>query len=293
MKDGLELIEEINSCVLKKGNIAFWWLGQMGYVVKLGETVIYLDAFLSDQPGRNIPTLLRAEEVINADFIFGSHDHIDHIDRGAWYQISLSSPKAKFVVPNLLIKGLSKDLKIPEDRFVGLYDATSIITGGLKITGIAAAHEFLDKDVVTGSYPYLGFVIEGNGCVLYHSGDTCIYEGLHSKLKKWNRIDVMFIPINGRDAKRYRANIIGNMTYQEAVDLAGNVKPGIVVPGHYEMFSSNSEDPLLFSDYLNAKYPDIKCWVGSHGNKVLINDKLIFSISLPLEGIDVQYHSLE
>lgn len=273
MKNGLELIEESNSCVLQNGNTAFWWLGQMGYIVKLGETIIYLDAFISEHPGRNIPPLLRAEEIINADFIFGSHDHIDHIDREAWHQISLSSPKSKFVVPKILIKGLSKDLKISEDRFVGLDDDTSIITGGLKITGIAAAHEFLDKDVVTGSYPYLGFIIEGSGCILYHSGDTCIYEGLHSKLKKWNKIDVMFIPINGRDAKKYSANIIGNMTYQEAVDLAGHVNPNLVVPGHYEMFSMNSEDPLLFSDYLEAKYPDIQYWIGNHGDKVLISEK--------------------
>lgn len=46
MKKGIELIEEINSCDLQKGNIAFWWLGQMGYIVKLGETVIYLDALV-------------------------------------------------------------------------------------------------------------------------------------------------------------------------------------------------------------------------------------------------------
>ncbi|MGH4051668.1 MAG: MBL fold metallo-hydrolase [Clostridium sp.] len=273
MKKGLELIEEINSCDLEKGDMAFWWLGQMGYVVKLGETVIYLDAFLAEHSERNIPPLLKPDEVINADFIFGSHDHIDHIDRATWHQISLSSPKTKFVVPNLLIKGLSKDLDISEDRFIGLDDSTSITIGGIKITGIASAHEFLDKDAVTGSYPYLGFIIEGSGKVLYHSGDTCIYEGLHSKLKKYKKIDVMFIPINGRDAKRYRTNIIGNMTYQEAVDLAGDVSPGLVVPGHYEMFSGNSEDPLLFSDYLDVKYPDIKCWVGNHGDKVLVNDK--------------------
>ncbi|MGH4117766.1 MBL fold metallo-hydrolase [Clostridium sp.] len=137
MKSGLELIEEINNCVLQKGNIAFWWLGQMGYIVKLGETVIYLDAFLSDHPGRNIPPLLGEQEVINADFIFGSHDHIDHIDRQAWHRISLSSPKAKFVVPKLLIVELSKDMMIPCHRFVGLDDDTSIISEGLKITGIA------------------------------------------------------------------------------------------------------------------------------------------------------------
>lgn len=274
MKNGFQLIEEVNNCVLKKGNIAFWWLGQMGYIIKLGQVVIYLDAFLSDVPGRIVLPIINATEITNADFILGSHDHLDHIDRGAWYQLSLSSPKAKFVVPNLLIKQISEELKISEDRFVGLDDGTFVKDGGLKITGIASAHEFLDQDVITGSYPYLGYIIEGNGCTLYHSGDTCIYEGLQSKLKKWNRVDVMFIPINGRDAKRYRAKLIGNMTYQEAVDFAGNIKPGLVVPGHYDMFLDNSEDPVLFIEYLNVKYPKIKYWVGDHGDKVLINTHL-------------------
>jgi L-ascorbate 6-phosphate lactonase len=95
-------------------------------------------------------------------------------------------------------------------------------------------------------------------------------KGLRERLKKRDKIDVMFIPINGRDAKRYRKNCIGNMTYQEAVDLAGSIKPGLVVPAHYEMFTFNSEDPLLFTDYLEIKYPGIEYWIGSHGDMVLV-----------------------
>jgi len=270
MKSGLDLINEVDNCTLEKGKMAFWWLGQIGYVVKLGELVIYLDAFLAENPDRLVKPLLKPEEVVNADFIFGSHDHIDHIDRAVWHELSLSSPLAKFVVPQLLIKGLSKDLDILEDRFVGLDDDLSVILKGLKVTGIAAAHEFLDQDPKTGSFPYLSFVIEGNDCTLYHSGDTCIYEGMLTKLKKWNKFDVMFLPINGRDAKKYRSNLIGNMTYQEAVDLAGTLKPRLVVPAHYDMFCGNTQDPELFVDYLDAKYTGVKCWVGGYGEKVII-----------------------
>ncbi len=269
MKTGSALIQDINSCILPKGTMAFWWLGQLGYAVKLGETVIYLDAFLSEMKGRNIPPLLKPEEVTNADYIFGSHDHIDHIDRGVWYQLSISSPKAKFIVPKLLIKKLSRELNIPEDRFIGLDDGVSEITSTLKISAIAAAHEFLDQDPDTGSFPYLSYIIEGNDCNIYHSGDTCIYEGMLSKLKKWDKFHVAFVPINGRDAKRYRTNIIGNMTYQEAADLAGSLKPKLTVPGHYEMFN-DTQDPALFVDYLDAKYPGLQCWVGEHGEKVTV-----------------------
>lgn len=269
MKTGIELIKDIDNCVVDKGKIAFWWLGQLGYAIKLGDTVIYIDAYLSERQDRNIPPLLKPEEVVNADFIFGSHDHSDHIDRKVWHQLSVSSPKAKFVVSKLLIKNLSVELNIPQNRFIGLDDGLTVEENELKITGIAATHEFLDRDQSTGSYPYLGYIIEGNGCTLYHSGDTCIYEGMHTKLKSFNRFDAMFIPINGRDAERYLRNCIGNMTFQEAVDLVGAVNPKLAVPGHYEMFSGNSQNPKAFAEYLEAKYPGIKYWIGNHGEMVL------------------------
>jgi len=272
MNSGIKLITDVNNCVLEKGDMAFWWLGQLGYVIKLGEVIIYLDAFLSTELDRNIPPLLKPEEITNADFIMGTHDHVDHIDRSVWHQLSLSSPKAKFVVPKLFINDLSQDLNIPKDRFIGLDDGISISEKGLKMTGIPAAHEFLDQDTDSGSYPYLGYVIEGNGCTMYHSGDTCIYEGMYSKLRKWNKLDVMFLPINGRDAKRYSENLIGNMTYQEAVDLAGSITPRLVVPGHYEMFTGNDEDPSLFADYIDAKYSGINCWIGNHGDMVKLSN---------------------
>ncbi|ABR34117.1 MBL fold metallo-hydrolase [Clostridium beijerinckii] len=269
MKTGIELIKDIDECILEKGDVAFWWLGQLGYAIKIAETTIYLDAFLSDWPNRNIPPLLKPEEIVNADFIIGTHDHSDHIDRDVWHQLSISSPNAKFVVPKLLITELSDDLKIPKNRFIGLDDGLSISEKDLKISAIPSAHEFLDQDS-SGHYPYLGYIIEGNGCTVYHSGDTCMYDGIFSKLRQWNNFDIMFLPINGRDAKRYRENLIGNITYQEAVDLAGTIKPNLVVPGHYEMFDNNSENPILFYDYLNAKYPGIKCWIGDHGEMVKI-----------------------
>ena len=268
MKTGINLINEINHCTLGNGDLAFWWLGQLGYAVKLGDRVIYIDAFLSNHPERNIPPLLKPEEITNADFIVGTHDHLDHIDREVWHQLALSSPQAIFVVPAILIESLARELDIPQGRFAGLEDGVPFTLKGVRITGIPAAHEFLDQDLITGQYPYQGCVIEGNGCCFYHSGDCCIYEGLQQRLRQWDRFDVMFLPINGRDARKYRSNLIGNMTYQEAVDLVGSLKPRLAVPGHFEMFTGNSEDPYLFQDYLDAKYPGVACWIGGHGEMV-------------------------
>lgn len=271
MKIGAELINDINECKVGYGELAFWWLGQMGYAIKLGQTILYIDAYLEDSKRRSIPTLLNPSVVRNADIILGTHDHADHIDRSSWNQMSKSSPNAKFITPSKVLPSLPKDLKIEEERFIGMNDGVSVNLCGISITGIASAHELLNQDKRTGEYPCLGYIIEGNGVKIYHAGDTCIYPELYEKLRVNGHFNAIFLPINGRDAERLENNIIGNMTYQEAVDLAGYVEPDLVVPGHYEMFPGNSENPELFTSYLRVKYPHLKAWVGEHGERVMLS----------------------
>ena len=268
MPAGAELIREIDGCKLPPGKLAFWWLGQMGFVVKLGSKVLYLDAFLSEHPKRLVPPLIKPSQATNADFVLGSHDHTDHINRDAWPGIAAASPGAKFVVPDILREGLAADLDILPERFIGLDDGKSAEADGVRVTGVASAHEFLDRDDESGRYPYLGFVVEAGGCTFYHAGDTCCYEGLQTRLRKWS-YDVVFLPINGRDARRLASGCIGNMTYQEAADLAGALRPKLTVPGHYEMFAHNGEDVSLFADYMKVKYPSLNVRVCGHGQRVM------------------------
>ena len=265
-----ELIRDIDSRRVGQGELVFWWLGQHSFVVKAGGHVIYLDPFLTDMPERLVQPLLPATDVTHARVISGTHDHGDHIDRDAWPALAKSSPGATFIVPERLHRRLARDLSIDRDRMVGLDDDTSAEIAGIRVTGVAAAHEFLDKDPQTGQFPYLGYVFEVNGCTFYHSGDTCIYEGLPTRLGRWE-FDVMFLPINGRDAERLAAGCIGNMTYQEAADLAGTLRPGMVVPAHYDMFATNPGDPEAFRAYVKVKYPGQQVCICEYGKAVRIS----------------------
>lgn len=263
-----ELIDDVDSCDLGEGECAFWWLGQHGFIVKLARHVLYIDPFLSDEPGRLIPPVLNPDKLTNAELVLGSHDHADHIDRKAWSEIA-SVPNVRFVVPELIKDDLSLSLNIDTERFIGLDDGRSVDVDGMELTGIAAAHEFLDRDVTSGRYPYLGYIIKANGVTLYHAGDTCIYEGLISKLRR-RELDVAFLPVNGRDATRLAAGCIGNMTYQEAADLAGVLEPGLTVPSHFGMFSTNTVDPQLFRDYMRIKYPALSVCLCQPGKQYVL-----------------------
>jgi len=268
MPTGRKLIAEIGSFSADAGRFAFWWLGQHGFALKFRSAVVYVDAYLSPSKARRVPPLLEPGEVTNATLFLGTHDHSDHIDRRSWPEMAKASPGAMFVSPSLLLPALADELGIDPARFVGLDDGESAEVAGLRVSAVAAAHERLSPDPATGKHPFLGYIIESDGFAVYHAGDTCRYEGLLGRLSRW-RLDLAFLPINGRDARRLRSNCIGNMTYQEAADLAGELEPGLTVPAHYEMFAGNSEDVGLFLDYMAVKYPHLAALAPEHGEKVV------------------------
>jgi len=267
-KQGRELIDEVNAAEAPVGQGLFWWLGQHSFIVKLGPTVIYIDPYLEPNPDRQTPPLFAPNEVTNADLVLCTHDHIDHIDPYAIPGIAAASPDAVFVAPRPHRRRML-ELGVPEERLRLLLPDETLEQRGLSITAVKAKHEFFDEQ--PDGFPFLGYVIEGRGVTCYHPGDTLVYDGLVATLRRW-RFDVAFLPINGRDATRFLAGCLGNMTYQEAVDLAGELGVRLAVPAHWDMFAMNSEDPQKFVGYLSAKFPSQASWVGDAGEPVAFGD---------------------
>ena len=262
VRRGPEFIAEVSAHRPPKGGLSFWWLGQHSVIVKLAGKVVYIDPYLAPDGQRRVPPLFSPKDVTNADWVLCTHDHGDHLDPRAIPGIAAASPEARFIAPKPA-RARMLELGVSEDRLVGMDDKETLEDGTLKFTGVKAAHEFFDHVEGVG-HPYMGYVVEAGKSVVYHPGDTVCYDGLLGALQWW-RLTVALLPINGRDGKRYRASCIGNMTYQEAADLAGLLLPRLVVPTHYDMFASNAEDPDLFVDYLDAKFPGQEYWAGEPG----------------------------
>ena len=241
---------------MKKRSIT--WLGQMGLLVELAGTKILIDYFASDVPERQTPVPIPADQLRDVDCFAGTHDHSDHIDRLAWKLWAKTCPESRFLFPAVYADSIADD-GIPANRQLPINRGESREIGNIMIHAIPAAHEFLSRDE-QGRCPCLQYIIEGDGLRLWHAGDTLRYEGLLPMLKSFGHFDAALLPINGRDGIRYRRNCIGNMTFQEAADLAGELRPGLVIPGHWDMFADNPGDPVAFADYLDAKY-SMRCHI--------------------------------
>ena len=57
-----EILASVKKTETPFGTAMVWWLGQMGLMIKLGDTVLCADYFASETPGRRIAPPIPAEE---------------------------------------------------------------------------------------------------------------------------------------------------------------------------------------------------------------------------------------
>ncbi|MBJ9987183.1 MBL fold metallo-hydrolase [Paenibacillus sp. S28] len=264
-KQGQLLIQEIEETFVPYGMVAVWPLGQASFIIKGGDTVIYIDPYVSHNPDRTYPAPIGPEHITNADYCLVTHEHSDHMDLEAIAAMSKASLQTVYMAPAFCREDILKQGVAPE-RFV-IADTEKDYGDEVIIRPIAAAHEELETDE-QGYHRYVGYLIKLNGVTVYHSGDTVIYEGLTERLQG-ESIDLGLLPINGRDAFRNSRGIIGNMDYREAAELAKTVGIGMTIPMHYDIFAGNAEHPGYFVDYVYNHFPEMRIHVIARGERFI------------------------
>jgi L-ascorbate metabolism protein UlaG (beta-lactamase superfamily) len=230
-----------------------WWLGQSGFLIQWQNRHLLLDPYLSDSLTRKYantdkPHVRMTGRVVDPerlnliDVVTSSHSHTDHLDGDTLVPLLRTNPDLPLIIPEANREFVLQRLAgVASPRLIGLDAGQCATSSGFKITAIPAAHEKLEKDD-KGHFKCLGYIIEFGPWTVYHSGDTLWYDGLVEWLTQW-RIDVMLLPINGRDPAR---GVAGNLNAREAARLAHKAGARLVIPCHYDMFEFNTADPGQF-----------------------------------------------
>lgn len=206
------------------------FLGQSGYIVNSGDTTVIIDPYLSDSVNRvagrprTLPIPIAPKD-IRCDAVICTHNHLDHLDPDTVVGID----KGQFFITTE--EGLSALSEMGKNNAKALKEGDSITIGQMEITAVFADH----------TVEAFGVILRAEGKTLYFSGDTLYNE----KLFEISRFapDYTFICINGR---------LGNMNVEEALITATKIGAPVNIPNHYDMFASNSEDPLLFSEHIKG-----------------------------------------
>ena len=250
-------------------DFCMWWLGQSGFLIQWRGRHLLLDPYLSesltkkyastDKP--HVRMMRRAVDPARLDFIdvvTSSHNHTDHLDAETLKPLLAVNPKITLVVPESNRDFVADRLNIDRAKPIGVEDGCGVESSGVRIHGIAAAHENLEQDE-RGRHKFLGFIIQFGPWTIYHSGDCVPYPGLRDRLGNF-AIDVALLPINGAKPERH---VAGNFTGTQAAQLARDLAMRLVIPCHYDMFEFNTADPrdefIPTCKRLGQKFRVLKC----------------------------------
>jgi L-ascorbate metabolism protein UlaG (beta-lactamase superfamily) len=213
------------------------WLGQAGFLFEVAGRRILVDPFFSDHEGRAYPPPPIDELGARCDWLFVTHEHLDHLDRAALPEIVRRSEGIRVVVP----EPIAEQVDAPDLVTVKPGDRVELEGIGA-VTVVPAVHALEPADGYSDDPRFVGYVLELDGVAIYHAGDTIVTDGLLDALRGI-RVDVALLPINGRTYFREREGLAGNTGFRDAVALARHVGARLLVPIHWDGFTANSERP--------------------------------------------------
>lgn len=247
-------------------NIVF--LGQAGFLIETSVIRFLIDPYLSNSVvtsgvgdaryfSRSFPPPFKPEELKGISSIFVTHDHMDHCDPDTILPILKNNPNCMIVGPQPAMDHLSTH-GVAREQFESIRVFKPRTLGGMRITALPSAHYGLDQNPITGEYPNLGYVFELEGKVLYHAGDTILYDRLLENLKTISpRYDGCLLPVNGRDRQREALGMIGNLHPEEALQLTDQLQARLMIPMHNDLFAANHLPPQRLDDYARVHFPEI------------------------------------
>ena len=175
--------------------------------IKLNK-VIYFDPF-------------KIEEFKNdADIIFITHNHYDHMDLGSIEKVKNDNT---IVVAPLSMEEVIRNIKFKDYIFLSPNDEINI--ENIHIKAVPAYN--LEKPFHPRTNNWLGYIITYNNISYYIAGDT-------DKTKEAESVkcDIALIPIGGHFT----------MNVDEATELINIIKPKLVIPTHYGTIIGDPSD---------------------------------------------------
>lgn len=238
------MAEAIKGTRVAPGSLGVFWLGGAGYALKTAEgKVALIDPYLSNSLERfygwkrlpSSPVVLQPREV-EADLVLTTHAHEDHLDPDTIPGIAEGS-KAIFVGPKTCVE-MMREWGIPSERVMELNRGEQRVIAGIPVSAVLAHHV---SPAGAQTPDAVGYVLELEGTVIYHTGDS-LYTAELGRVKE-RHPDILFVVINGQ---------YGNMNPEEAARLTAELAPHRVVPMHWGLVAENTADPCDFLGALGA-----------------------------------------
>ncbi len=200
-------------------------LGHSCHEIGDGRHSVIIDPFLEGNPDAPVKW-----DEVEADAVLVSHGHGDHL--GDAVRIARRCHKPIIAPYELAMYCQLQGADIHPMHIGGSY---RFDFGRVKLTRAVHGSAVIGEQIVYTGLA-CGFIIDMGGKTLYFAGDTGLF-GDMGLLGKRNRIDVALLPIGGNFT----------MDMEDAIEAAKMLRPGLIIPMHYNAWPVIRQDPNEFN----------------------------------------------
>jgi L-ascorbate metabolism protein UlaG (beta-lactamase superfamily) len=223
------------------GELGVTFIGHSSFLLQIDGKNILIDPVLSKRlivlrrarrPG------IAAEQMPAIDVVLVTHAHMDHLDLASLRRVIGATQRLRGRTPEVVVPRGVEDL-VSQLGFAKVHEVEwweRLAVQGLSVTMTPCRHwgARLFKDTHRG---FGGYVIEGGGHSLYHSGDTAYFNGF-LEIGRRLKPHVALLPIGAYFPDSYRAV---HTSPEEAVQAFRDLRAQWMVPMHYGTFPLGRE----------------------------------------------------
>ena len=205
------------------------WLGHACWLLSTGGKTILLDPFLNDSPTAPVKA-----DGVKPDYILVSHGHFDHVADAA----SIAKRTGATIVANYEICEWLGKQGVAKTVAMNLGGNVDLPFGRVKMT--IAHHTSMLPDGSNGGSP-CGFLLTLADGKVYFACDTALYSDM--KLHAAGGLDLAVLPIGD----------LFTMGPDDALEAVKLLKPGRVVPSHYNTWPPIAQDAQAWAARVKAE----------------------------------------
>jgi len=225
-----DLLVRVTRSHVRPGELALWYTGGAGYVVKTSRVTILIDPYVGpDNPPdwvRTIPPAFNIEHLGDIAAVVLTHEHDDHTDPLALSEVGRRT-SADIFGPDTSIS-VAKSAGVPPDRCHIVEADRSKTVGDVLLTAITV-HDPLAQGC-------LGWVIETGAVTVLHCADSLYFPGFVDLGRRW-KFDAMCVSVG--------LNPPGAMLYMDECDAARAARDAdtkVLIPQHFDLWERTKLD---------------------------------------------------
>lgn len=219
------------------------WFGHASIYIRLNGKTILIDPVFGDpflvKRFTKVPNQI--DKIKKLDYILVTHDHRDHCDEPTLKSLLQKFPAAK-ILGGLEMQDLFNEWKTPsnEVKTAGWYQQFDL-GEDVNITFVPVRHWSRRGLFDMNKRLWGGYVIQGAGKTIYHSGDSGFGSHYKELFETFGKIDYFIIGIGAFEPRWFMQSNHNNP--EDALQAFQDAKAETLVPMHYGTFDLSDEPP--------------------------------------------------